>query len=238
MTRTSMPSVASASADCICSALSTVDPAGHPVGRRQLHRAGDQRDLRAQPGRGPRQGEAHLSRRPVAEVADVVHGLVGWTGGHHHAPAGQRADRARRTDRRLPGQDLPRGLDNLRWIHQATSPDPAAGQLALVGTDGGHAAVGQQAPQVVLGQPVLPHVHVHRRRQQHRGPRGQHHRRQQIVCHAGCQPGDDVGRGGRDQHQIRLVRQLDMADLGLLGGIEQVAGRRDARTASAVSGAL
>ena len=156
---------ASASADCSCRALSMSIRRPTPAGRRQADRSGDEGHLRAQAGGGARQGEAHLSRTsdcPGSERrprASWVGPAVTSTWRPASAPRGGR-----------PAQHLAGGGDDLGRVDQPARPNPAAGQLALVGTDRAGPPACQQPAQVVLGQRVVPHVHVHGRRQQHRAP--------------------------------------------------------------------
>jgi hypothetical protein len=70
---------------------------------------------------------------------------------------------------------------------------------------------------------VLPHPHIHRRRDQHGLVGGQQQRRSQIVGMAGGHLRHQIGGGGRDDHQIGGAAEFDVTHLGLVGQIEQIA---------------
>ena len=115
--------------------------------------------------------------------------------------------------------------DDDRRFRQAARPFVAAGERADAGFD--HVpAVAPQPRQVLLHDRVLPHVHVHRRRQQHRRARRQQHRGEQVVADAGRRLADQVRRRRRDDDRVGVVGEADVADLGLLGEVEQLGRHR------------
>ena len=76
--------------------------------------------------------------------------------------------------------------------------------------------------EIALGRRVPPHVRVHRRRDQHRAARGEHHRAGQIVGQAVHRPRQKIGGAGRDHDQLGLAREADVADIELAVAVEQV----------------
>ena len=79
----------------------------------------------------------------------------------------------------------------------ARRPEPghAAGEIAFVRIDHIHAARAQCC-EILLRRRVLPHVHVHRRRNNHRSFRGEVKRGEKIFGDAVREFSEDVGSGG------------------------------------------
>jgi hypothetical protein len=134
-----------------------------------------------------------------------------------------------RTEHPLAGQVPPgeqSGFDRRHdrlLVRQAALPDFARGQRAFDRLEDGHAAR-PQLPDVILHRRVVPHAAVHGRRHDQRAARRQGHRAQQVVAEPERQPGQRVGRGGRDDEQIGLFRQGQVKHLLMRG--EQVGGHR------------
>ena len=69
---------------------------------------------------------------------------------------------------------------------------------------------------------MLPHVWIHRRRQQHLAVGSDEHGAGEIVGVAARELGHEIGGRGRDHDEIGLARQPDVADVELASRIEQV----------------
>jgi hypothetical protein len=133
------------------------------------------------------------------------------TGGNKDAPARERAVLEPRGD----------GGEDLGHLGHPAGAMLAAGHAALVGADKPD-AVGAQHRQVALCRGMLPHAHVHRRREQHGCVRGQKQRRGEIACKAMGHPGHEIGGGRGHDDEIGRARQLYMPHLGLVGQVEQI----------------
>jgi hypothetical protein len=83
-------------------------------------------------------------------------------------------------------------------------------------------AVGLQLGEIALRRRVRPHVRVHGRRHQHRFVGGEQNSGGEIVGEAGGGFGHEVGGGGRDDDEIGLAREADVADIEFLRLIEQI----------------
>ena len=83
-------------------------------------------------------------------------------------------------------------------------------------------AVARQEGEVALRRRVQPHPHVHRRRDQDRQGGGEQHRRGEVRCVPAGHAGQRVGGGGRHHHRVGVAGELDVADIGLVGPVEQV----------------
>jgi hypothetical protein len=86
----------------------------------------------------------------------------------------------------------------------------------------GSAAALRERVQIRLGRRVPVHVHVHGGRNGQGRARGEQHRREQVVGEPGRQLCQQVGGGGRDQDHLGPVGELDVGDLGLRAGREQL----------------
>jgi hypothetical protein len=182
--------------------------------RRGRARPREQRhDGSARRGRRRRR-EAHLSRRAVAQKSHGVDRLLRRPRGDDDAPPDEIAGR----------EDARRGEEDLLRLHEAPRADPPARERAAVRSDGVKPPrpVGAEQPaEVGLCERVLPHVDVHGGREQHGRARREHDGREQIIGQARGEPRDGVRRRGRDDHEVRVVREADVPDLRLLGGIEE-----------------
>ena len=69
---------------------------------------------------------------------------------------------------------------------------------------------------------MLPHAHIHGGRDEHRLVGGEQHGGGEIVGEAMRHLGEEVGGRRRDDDQVGLARQADMADLGLVLEVEQI----------------
>ena len=82
--------------------------------------------------------------------------------------------------------------------------DLALGELALRRSDQLHAALAKQGG-VRLGRRVLPHAHVHRRRDEDRSRMSERCLGEKIVREPVREPGERVGRQRRDDEEIRAL---------------------------------
>ena len=187
----------------------------HSWRRSERGRAAYERDGgSALPGHA-RQGEAHLAGRAVTDEADRINRLAVRSCGHDDVFARQV----------LVGQRHGRGLDDVRGLGQPALPLIAAGQIPVRGIDDLVPPFAQRL-QIRLRRGMGVHVHVHGRGDHDRGARDQQHRGQQIVGDPMRQLGQQVGRGRRDQNQVRGIRQPDVSDFGFLSQVERVRGDR------------
>src|SRR6185437_15082888 len=96
----------------------------------------------------------------------------------------------------------------------------AAGKIAAVGVHHPHAAFTKDF-NVGLRGGVLPHVHVHSRRNHHRSGGGQEESCKEIIGFAMGEFGQNVSRGGRHNERINGLRHRNVfnggVDIGLLG---------------------
>ena len=153
--------------------------------------------------------DERLAMKRTGSIASTVGPLVTSA----RTPASGRASRRQ--------QRLDRGHDLVRLGH-AADPGLAAGHVARRRADLAD-AVGRELRDVAPGRRMLPHLRVHRRRDQHRLVGREQRGRGQIVGQAVGHLGDQIRGRRRDHHQIGLARQPDVAHLGLVGEREQVA---------------
>ena len=169
---------------------------------------GDQRDLGAALRGDPGDRVALLARAAVADEAHRIDRLAGAAGGHQQLAAGQVV----RQGVVALQQQLGQGGDLFGF------GEPARAAVRAGEPPGGgfehHGPAAAQRGHVVDGGRVLPHLGVHRRREQHRTSRGEQGRGQQIVGAAVHGPGQQVGGGGRDDDQVSLLAEGDMRNRG------------------------
>ena len=108
-------------------------------------------------------------------------------------------------------QNFANGGDNLFLAGKAACASHPAGEIAFVGIDDVHAARAQHLD-IFLRRRVIPHVHVHRRRDDHRRGGCEIQSGQKIVGNAAREFREDVGGGGSDQQQIGALRDSDVFD--------------------------
>jgi len=183
----------------------------HAIGRRQEHRASDQRDLRAGFGGRLGQGEAHFARAVIGDVTHRVDVFLGRSGGDQQTQAAQAAVL----------ETVGGGLGQLFGLEHAAHADIAAGLAAGARAEQADAALFEQLA-VGLGRRVGPHRLIHRRRQGDRGVGRQHQGGQQVVGDALGEARHEVGSRWCDQHQVSPARQFDMAHRRFGCGIEQI----------------
>ena len=160
---------------------------GRLGGRDQGHRG-------AAVARRPRQGEAHLAARAVAEDAHRIERLAGAAGGHQAALSGQVAAPAEQH------ADVPD--QGVRLQHAALAACP--GGVASAGRAGHGHAIRLQLRDVAPGGGMAPHLRLHRWRHQHRRAGAEHGEREQVVRQSVGEPGQGMGGGGRDGQQVRV----------------------------------
>ena len=135
------------------------------------------------------------------------------------ADAGRQRNGGRRLQRAFDRRD-----DRQRLGH-AAGPIFAAGHFPVVRPDEQH-AVAAQGRDVALGGGVQPHAQVHRRRDQRALVGRQQRRRREIVGEAERHVGDEVGGRRRDDQEVGLARELDVAHARLFRRGEQVGADR------------
>ena len=133
-------------------------------------------------------------------------------GRHQHAFAHQRAIGKMRLG----------SCDNLQRFRHAAGPIFATGHIAVIRADKTD-AVAFQYGAVALGCRMLPHAHIHRRGHQHRRIGGQKQRRGQIAGQSLRHFRHQIGGARRHNDQISRTGQLDVAHLGLIGQVKQIA---------------
>ena len=158
----------------------------------------------------PRQSDAHLARRPVANKAHGVDRLVRGAGGDHDALA--------RKILRCGVEHLADGLDDVLGLAHASRVHVAAGKVAAAGPHHMDATVAQRG-HVGLRRRRFPHAIVHGRRDHNGSWRCQQRGGDEVVGDAVGHLGDDIGRRGRHDHQIGLLRQRNVVD-GVGGVVE------------------
>ena len=112
---------------------------------------------------------------------------------------------------RLKVQHFAHRGDDLFLAGEAAGAGHAAGEVAFVGIDDVHSARAQHLD-IFLRRRVIPHVDVHRRRDDDRRGGGEIQRGQKIVGDAAREFGEDVGGGGRDEQEIGALRDGDVFD--------------------------
>jgi hypothetical protein len=101
------------------------------------------------------------------------------------------------------------GQDGLRLAHPARSLGRSFGQRADLGADHRHTP-GAQPVEVGLGLRVGEHLVVHGRRHQHRRDGREQQGGEQIVGEALRHPRQQMGRGGRHDHEVGPLAQADV----------------------------
>ena len=115
----------------------------------------------------------------------------------------------------LSGQQaLGRGGD-LQRLRHAAGPEFRLRHRAVVGTDHVDAVI-QQRREIAPRRRVLPHAHVHGGRDQDRQRGGEQNRGGEIVRVPARHPCHEVGGRGRDDDQVGIAGEPDMADIRLV----------------------
>ena len=83
-------------------------------------------------------------------------------------------------------------------------------------------AVGLELRDVPLRRRMRPHLRVHRRRDEHRPVGREQHRRGEIVGKPVRHLGQKVGGRRRDDDEVGLAREADVADLVLVVEVEEI----------------
>ena len=120
-----------------------------------------------------------------------------------------------------PQNKANRREDMFRLGH-AAGAEFAAGHVTLLRADPLDAVAAQER-KVALRRRVVPHPHIHRRRDQHLLVGRHQQGRGQIIRMSARHLRHQIRRGGRHHHQIGIARQLDMAHLRLSRQVEQIA---------------
>nr|GEU28492.1 hypothetical protein [Tanacetum cinerariifolium] len=173
----------------------------HPERRGQRRGAGHQHHLGACFARGARHGITHFAGRQIGDAAHRVDGLERGTGRDQDALTGQH----------LGLERCDQLFEQLHGFEHAAHADFTAGLVA-----GGRAedddAVFLELARIAAGGRVLPHLHVHGRRNQERhvARARQAHGGEQVVAHAVRQLGHEVGRAGRDHDRVRVAGDVDV----------------------------
>ena len=173
--------------------------------RRERSRPADQDHFRSAPQRRFRQRVAHLAAGAVAEIAHRIDRLMRRSSRNQHRLARQVLRNAKALQRRG---------DDVLGIGQSSSADHAARQIPAVRFDDVHTALPQNF-QVGARRRVLPHVHVHRRSDDHRRLGRKVQRRQKVVGDALRELGNRVGRCRRHQQRVNRLRHRDVLDRGV-----------------------
>ena len=179
--------------------------------------AGRQVHPRAALGRRHRQRHPLPAAGPVAEVADGIDRLAG--------PSGRHRDGEPREI--LPvGDDPPRRrVDLVGFAHPARTR-VAAGERSVCRPDHVHAP-GPERDHVRHRRRVLPHLGVHRWRDEHRCAGGEQGGAEQVGGEAGRHRRDRVGGGRRHHDQVGSLAERHVPHLGHVvvdGGGDPVAG--------------
>ena len=113
------------------------------------------------------------------------------------------------------------GRENFRGLRHPPRSIFPAGHVALIGA---HEidAIGKQRLEIALGCGMQPHPHIHRRRNQHLLVGRKQRRARKIVRKPMRHLRHEIGGRRRDDKQVRISRQLDMAHLRLIGQAEKI----------------
>ena len=169
-------------------------------------------------------GRCRLADR-AADERHLGTGIAGRTGeGKTHLAAGEVGDAAYRIDRLegragseqylLAGEQLglevgDHRIENVLGFEHAPFADFATGLFAA-GWAEDRDAIAAQRGDIALRRRFAPHLAVHRRGDEQRAVARQRQRCQQVVGDAVCHLGQIVGRGGGDEQQVGLARQVDV----------------------------
>ena len=202
-----------------------------PRGASQRDVGGDHRHLGAARVGGLRERQPHAPRGAITDEAHAVDRLAGTTGGDEYAQALPRVPGRwcgfRGAAGRIDGEQPLAELQQPRGVGEAAHPLLSLRREAAgVGLDHVHAA-GAQRVEVGAHGGVFVHAVVHRGRHDDRAGGGERGARQQVVGEAAGELGDRVGGGGRDQVEVGVAHQLEVADR--LVGRGLLAGERPAR---------
>jgi hypothetical protein len=180
-------------------------------GRRERSRRRDENDLRAAPFRGLGDRVAHLAAGAVAEKADWVDRLARAAGGDENGFAGEVLCR-----RGLRGGERgENGFGDGFDAGEASRASHSAGEIAAIGIYKNNTALAQQGD-VGASSRVVPHIHVHRRRDDDRRGGDEEHGRQKVVGEAVRHLGQHVRGGRSDDDSIGGLRTGDVLDLILI----------------------
>jgi hypothetical protein len=169
-------------------------------------------NLRAAACRFGRQRKPHAPAGSIADVSHRVEVLEGRPGGNQDPPAGQRL---------RPAEQRAGCPHDVLGLGKASLSGPPAREEPLGGFD--HVDAARAEPlEVPLDCLVVPHVRVHRWRDQDGRPRGQVERGQEIVRETRGEPGHDVGGCGGDEQQVNRRGQRDVRDVGVGARLELV----------------
>ena len=113
-----------------------------------------------------------------------------------------------------------RSKDCFGFSHPARS-ELTAGHSPLIGSDEGD-AVSCERRQISLRSRVIPHAHIHRRGHENRLVGGQQDRSGQVIRQAVCAPGDQIGCGRGDDHQVGGPRELNVTHFCFVGQGKEV----------------
>ncbi len=162
--------------------------------------AGHERHLRAGLYRRLRDGVAHFPGALIRHSTHRVDRLIGRSCRDQDFFFGKclGTERSRDFCEDLPGLEHP--------PHTTL----AVGMVAFSRAEDAH-AVGAQALDVALRRRVLPHLHVHRRRDHERAAARKAKRRKQVVAESVRDFGEEIGRCRRDHDDVPVARELDVA---------------------------
>ena len=133
-------------------------------GRRQIDRPGDQHRVGAERRGGGGDRIALLARGMVGDVAHRIDRLLRRSGGDQHPPAGQAPVLRLGCEMRLDGGK------NIGHLRHPPRPIFAARHRPVIRPAYQH-AIAFEPRQIALRRRVVPHPHIHRRRDQHRSCR-------------------------------------------------------------------
>ena len=173
-----------------------------PGGVRGPADRGDERDGGAPSGGALGHCVPHLPGRPVPDEPNRVDRLACPSRRDQHTHSGEVA----RFCEHVGG----RGHDAL-GLGKPAGAGIAAGKATFLGIDHVHAP-GAQHREVLLDGGVLPHLGVHRRREQDGRLRRQQRGGEEIVGDAVRVLADDLGGGGRHDDQVRAAAEPRVRD--------------------------
>ncbi len=165
----------------------------------QRYRPAHQHDLGTRLRASARQRVTHLSRTDVGDATHRIDGFESRPGSHHHLAR-----------RQALGHEIAfQQFEKFLRLEHAPHADLPAGLVSRGGAEYRHAVLAQ-LPDVALGGRRIPHLAVHRRRDDERHIARQAQRREQVIGQPMHQAGDEIGRRWRHQDRVRVAAEINV----------------------------
>ena len=205
------------------------EPTATPAGSGNAHRPADQRHPCARAERRcaiawPCLPEERLAMKRTGSIGSCVGPEVTSTCRPASGPCAPRR-RLARSGQRQARSGPPRRASIAATIASGSAMRPGPYSPQAISPSSGPTkqhAVRAQLRDIALRRRMQPHPHVHRRGDQHPLVGREQRGRGEIVGEALRHPGQQIGGRRRDDDEIGVARQFDMAHLGFVGQREQV----------------